>query len=85
MHHLVSGVIWTITSALNFFSWKSRRVHKIIGYVGVLSLIVLFLSGMTMQLDLLGELFVKDAQTGGDLWMQPKFHGRFFELPHSNI
>eukprot|EP00978_Attheya_sp_CCMP212_P009096 scaffold21409_cov54-Attheya_sp.AAC.2 len=73
IHHLVSGVIWTITSALNFFSWKSRRAHKIIGYVGVLSLIVLFLSGMTMQLDLLGELFVKNVQTGGDLWMQQNF------------
>lgn len=40
------------------FAWSSRKLHKCVGYVGVLSAITLFLSGMFMQVDVLTETVV---------------------------
>lgn len=51
--HLVSATVWTIVSTLNLFKHQSMREHRITGYIGVLSTIGMFATGISMSLEVI--------------------------------
>jgi hypothetical protein len=53
--HLISGILWTVVLIHNFFIKTGGWRHRLIGYVGIVSVMALFFSGVSMQLDVLVE------------------------------
>jgi len=51
--HLFSGILWTAALIHNFFAKTGGWRHRLVGYIGTLSVMTLFFSGVWMQLEAL--------------------------------
>eukprot|EP00814_Leptocylindrus_danicus_P003599 CAMPEP_0116018366 /NCGR_PEP_ID=MMETSP0321-20121206/8605_1 /TAXON_ID=163516 /ORGANISM="Leptocylindrus danicus var. danicus, Strain B650" /LENGTH=486 /DNA_ID=CAMNT_0003488745 /DNA_START=3059 /DNA_END=4519 /DNA_ORIENTATION=- len=60
--HLISAAVWTVVSALNFFKHQSMPEHRITGYIGVLSTIGMFATGISMTIEVLNNTKLRLAK-----------------------
>jgi hypothetical protein len=51
--HLISRILWAAALIPNFFAKTGGWRHRLVGYIGTLSVMTLFFSEVSMQLDLL--------------------------------